>query len=163
VSAIVLGRFATKAALQEALGPLHAERLGEVETYTPEPMETGASPLPSIVLLAGALGTIAGFALQTYATVYAYPLDIGGRPNFSWPSYIPIAVEIGALSSILAGFVGYMIINRLPALYQPIDEGKVMRHVMRDGWCVAIRTPDPERARAALHLLQASTIEELPT
>jgi ActD protein len=162
VSATVLGQFATKAALQDALGPLHAERLGEVETYTPEPMETGGSPLPLIVLLAGALGTAVGFALQTYATVYAYPLDIGGRPDFSWPSYIPIAVEIGALSAIVAGLLGYMIINRLPALYRPIDEGNVMRHVMRDGWCVAIRTPDPDRARAILQLLQAATIAELP-
>lgn len=158
---IVLGQFTTKAALQDALGPLHAARLGNVETYTPAPMATGPSRLPLIILLAGALGLFGGFALETYANIVAYPLDIGGRPNFSWPSYIPIAFECGALSAMLVGIAAYMIVNRLPALYRPIDEAELMRHAMRDGWCVAIHTPDPQRARAILRRLHAAAIEEV--
>jgi hypothetical protein len=158
----LLVTFAGESELRDALARLRAAQAGEIETYTPKPIETGASIVPKIVLAAGLLGTAASFALQSYADTVAYPLDIGGRPDFSWPAFVPIAFENGILVAMLAGFFGFMIVNRLPRLYEPIDETRGIRRATRDAWCLAVRTPDTERVRDLLRDLSPMLVEELP-
>ena len=167
MSAGILVMFANERALCRALEQLTPLRLPELRTYTPKPLELGPahSPLPVIVLIAGLLGAVAGFAMEVYANTLSYPLNIGGRPQNSWPAFIPIAFELGILTAVLAGVVGYFVINRLPRLYDRIDELEGMREAMGNGWLVAIRTDDPEhlvRARSIVVELGAVSIEELP-
>jgi Alternative complex III, ActD subunit len=158
----VLAAFESEHELKAALESLRGTNVGEIETYTPTPIEAGPTIMPLIILIGGVLGTIASFCLQSYGATLAYPLDIGGRPNLSWPAFIPIAFENGILAAILAGFFGYLIVNRLPWLYDPVDECASMRGATRDIWCVAIRTDRPDHARAALHDLRPLRIEALP-
>jgi Protein of unknown function (DUF3341) len=162
MSAGVLATFATERELVAALPPLRAAALGTIETYTPKPIETGTSVLPMLILLAGVLGATASFLLQSYGDTVAYPLDIGGRPNFSWPAFIPIAFENGILAAVLVGFLGFLAVNRMPRLYEPVDECPSIRRAARDMWCVAIQTDQPERARAMLRDLSPIHLEELP-
>jgi hypothetical protein len=159
---IVVASFATESSLVEALPRLRG--LGSIETYTPKALEGEHPPsiLPLIVLIAGILGAGLGFGMQVYANAVSYPVDIGGRPEFSWPAFVPIAFEIGVLAAVLAGFVGYLVVNRLPHLYDPVDEAILMRGASRDRWCVALRTETPERARDLLRNLSAEQVEELP-
>ncbi|MBV9249391.1 MAG: DUF3341 domain-containing protein [Acetobacteraceae bacterium] len=162
MSAGVLAAFGSEQAFHAAVSSLRAAKLGEIETYTPKPPEEGHSVLPLLVMLAGVLGAVASFALQTYANVFAYPINIGGRPGLSWPAFVPIAFENGVLAAVATGFVGYLVANRLPWLYDKVDECAAMRRAMRDLWCVAIRTDRPERARAVLHKFAPASIEDLP-
>ena len=162
MSAGVLATFATERDLVAALSPLRAAGLGTIETYTPKPIENGTSVLPMLILLAGVLGATASFLLQSYGDTVAYPLDIGGRPNFSWPAFIPIAFENGILAAVLVGFFGFLAVNRMPRLYEPVDECPSIRRATRDMWCVAIETDRPERARAMLRDLSPIHLEELP-
>jgi len=162
MSAGVLAVFATEEALVAALAPLHSAGLGSIETYTPKPVETGSSILPILILLAGISGTIASFLLQSYGDTLAYPLDIGGRPDLSWPAFIPISFENGVLVAVLAGFFGYLAVNRMPRFYEPIDECTSIRRATRDMWCAAIFTDQPARARAVLRDLSPVEIEDLP-
>jgi hypothetical protein len=154
--------FASEPELRAALARLRGASLGEIETYTPKPLDAGTSIMPSLVLAGGVLGAVASFCLQSYATTIAYPLNIGGRPDLSWPSFLPIAFENGVLVAILAGFVGYLAVNRMPRLYDPVDECTSLRRAMRDHWCLAISTAQPERVRALLHDAPPLAIEIVP-
>jgi hypothetical protein len=154
--------FATSQELEAALPSLREAGIGTIETFTPAPVETGPSILPVLILIGGVLGALAGFALQAYANVAAYPIDIGGRPYFSWPAFVPIAFENGVLAAVLTGFIGFFIANRLPRLYQPVDECEAMRRASRDFWCVAIRTHNPNHVREILRAHSPACVEELP-
>jgi len=158
----VLLAFASEPELRAALSQLREAALGEIETYTPKPLDVGPSIVPSLVLAGGVLGAVASFCLQSYATTIAYPLNVGGRPDLSWPSLIPIAFENGVLVAVLTGFIGFLAVNRLPRLYDPVDECAAMRRAMRDHWCLAIRTAHPERVRALLRDATPLAIEALP-
>jgi hypothetical protein len=98
---------------------------------------------------------VAFFLLMTYADVGAYPLNIGGRPNFAWPTFIPIAFELGVLCAMLSGFLGFFILCRLPRLHDPIDECASLKGASRDGWFLAIRVDAPHRLEEARRLLAA--------
>jgi hypothetical protein len=158
----LLAAFADREALQSALHQLRAREFDPLETYTPQLLEESGSPLPAAIFCAGVLTMAASFVLQVYANVGAYPLDIGGRPKFSWPSFIPIAFENGILVAIAVGFFGYLIINRMPRLYEPMDEAVTIRRASRDMWCVHVRTDRSTDAQRILQSCGAETIEVLP-
>lgn len=163
---MILALFRKEDRLTEALRHLREAHVGPLETYTPAPLqdEPAVSPIPAIILLAGLLGAAASLGLQTYSYTLAYPFPIGGRPQFAWPSFIPTVFENAVLVAVAAGFVAFMLINRLPRLYHPIDEADVMREVSRDGWVVAIQTNDAgvlDHARRILQGLNAERIEEI--
>ncbi len=159
---MILALFRQEKALAEALRHLREAQVDPLETYTPAPLrdEQVVSPIPLIILVAGLLGAAASLALQTYAYTLAYPFPIGGRPQFAWPSFLPTVFENAVLVAIAAGFAAFMLINRMPRLYEPIDEAEVMRQVSRDGWIVAIRSTDEEGLRI-LRALNPERIEEI--
>ena len=164
---MILAMWAEEDGLSTALARFRDERIGPLETYTPAPLqdEAASSPIPLIILVAGLLGAAASFLLQTYSFTIAYPFDIGGRPQFAWASFIPTVFENAVLVAIAAGFVAFMVINRLPHLYDPVDESDAMRRATRDRWFLQVATEDPAvlaRARDLLDNLHPVSIEELP-
>ena len=134
---MIVAGFATEQALEHAVTAMRRERLS-FETYTSgELHKAGAdstiSPLPLVMAASGVAAGIGMFLLQVYADVFAYPIDVGGRPDFSWPAFIVNAFEVGVLCAMLAGLLGYFVLNRMPALYDPVDE------------CDGLRRGEPRR------------------
>jgi hypothetical protein len=159
--------FSSEAALRDAVERFEAQQVGPLETYSPLPV-TGAGEdrtVPSVMLVAGLLGAALGFWTEVYANTAGYPLDIGGRPEFSWPSFVPIAFEIGVLFAILAGIFAFFVVAGMLELYEPVDRCSSMRDAMRDKWVLAVRTPDANvltRAREAANELYPLAVEEIP-
>ena len=61
-----------------------------MECYTPYPVEEAAEALhfhknrvPLVCLLGGLMGVTTAFLMETWISVWAYPLNIAGRPLFS--------------------------------------------------------------------------------
>ena len=162
---MILAMFANEAGLARALRCLREAKLGPLETYTPAPMqdEPAASPIPLVILAAGLLGAAASFGLQTYSLTLAYRFKVGGRPQFAWASFIPTVWENAVLVAIAAGFAAFLAINRMPRLYDPVDEFDAIRRASRDRWFLQVATEDAptlERARALLGGLGPITVEE---
>jgi hypothetical protein len=161
----VLVGFATERALQQALDRLRTEDVSDFETYTPMALDehpTG-SPLPLAMFVGGMVGFVGFFLLMAYADLWAYPLDIGGRPDFAWPSFVPIAFELAALCGMVTGFAGYFVLCRMPRPYDPVDECDSFCYASRDGWFVAIRSEDLTqlaRARAIFDGMRPVSVEE---
>lgn len=158
--------FKTERALQTALRQLKEQGIAGVRTYSPAVMDgfETQSPAARVVLIAGASGFIIGFTAEVYANVIGYPLDIGGRPKFSWPAFIPIAFEIGVLLAVLTGVVSCFIFAGLFRLYDPIDDLHSMRRAMRDRWVIAVHNADAqqlERAQEILRLTESEPVEEM--
>ncbi len=167
MNGVIVASFETETALRDAMEHLRAGRVGVLQTYTPKRLDDNpeGSLVPLVILIAGLFFTAAGYGMEVYANIIGYPLDIGGRPEFSWPAFVTIAFDIGVLFAIFAGVIGFFIAAGMPSLYDPIDECQSLRETMRDGWVVAIRTRDSqelERARIIVNGLNPKPIEEMP-
>jgi hypothetical protein len=63
--------------------------------------------------LFGATGTTLAFAFMSWVMTTNYPIDFGGKPNWSVPAYIPITFEITVLFSAWGMTLTYLVRNRL--------------------------------------------------
>lgn len=78
----------------------------------------GRSIRPYAIL--GALAGGAGFfGLCVYATAYDYVFLIGGRPRFSWPSFVVPSLSFATMSGAIAVHLALLVLNRLPRLNHP--------------------------------------------
>ncbi len=152
----VVAGFGTEQAMERAFGRLRSAGL-DVETYSPRPPETvpARSGISWIMLASGTvLGASGFFTLQSYAFVFNYRMNIGGRPLPSWPDYIPLTFFGAVLMAMIAGFAAFLIACRLPHLYDEVDEVGGFREASRDTWFVAVRTEDQEKIHLAHELMR---------
>jgi hypothetical protein len=116
-------------------------------------------------LIGGILGGLAGFFLQYWTQVYVYPMNIGGRPHNSWPSFIVVTFEMTILFAAISAVVGMIALNGLPRPYHPIFSTPGFERASRDGFFLAIEARDPRFDRAAtkefLRSVQAREVHEV--
>ena len=100
-----------------------------LDAYTPRPVEAleelvepGRSNLNRSVFVAGCLGAVTGLGLQWFCNAWDYPLNVGGRPPFALPAFIPITFEATVLFAACAAFFGFMWRAGLPWLTHPAFE-----------------------------------------
>ena len=123
----------------------------EIDAYTPFPVEhleealgKGHTKLSQLVFVGGLAGAIGGFGLATWASTMAYPLNIGGRPMLSWPSFIPITFECMVLLASFTAVFGMIALNGLPQPYHPIFNAKNFERASVDRFFLCIEAADPK-------------------
>ena len=164
----VMGEFATPTDLVDAIEEAKAHGYTKLDAYTPFPIEQSwealghhKSPVPLIVLIGGIIGGCGGFFLQYWASVIEYPLNIGGRPLNSWPSFIPVTFECTILGAVLSAVAGVFIVNGLPEPYHPVFNVPRFAFASRDRYFLCIEAADPKFNRDQVHqfLLQNKAVE----
>jgi len=169
----LMAEFSDPTALVDAARRTHAAGYRKFDAYSPFPihqlfdvMELEDKRLPRAVLGAGILGCLVGFGLCYWVSVIAYPLNIGGRPFNSWPSFIPVTFEVTILLASLTAVLSMVVLNGLPMPYHPVFNVKrFAEHASQDGLFLAIEADDPQfdlgRTRQFLQSLGATEINEI--
>lgn len=112
----LIGVFDDEHKVLEATRKIHENGVGIIDVYSPYPihgiddaMGIRRSRLPVVTFVMGFVGFLIAISLQTWVFTSAWPINIGGKPFFSLPAFIPISFEltvlIGGLSTVAALFV----------------------------------------------------------
>lgn len=170
----LVAEFETPEALVEAAKKTRQAGYTQTDAHAPFPVHglAGAlgmkrSNLAGLVLLGGTLGCLGGLYLQYWVSAVEYPLNVGGRPFFSWPAFIPVIFECTILGAALTAFLGMLILNRLPQPYHPIFNTPTFDRASNDGFFLTIESGDPrfelEGARSFLQGLSPTAVHEVKT
>ena len=123
----LLAEFDSVTSLTAAAAAAYKDGWRRLDCYTPYPCEEAAEAIgfhrnyvPLITLVGGLMGCVAMFLMETWINVWAYPLNIAGRPYYSWPAFVVPAYEWTILWAGLTAAFGMLALNGLPAPYHPL-------------------------------------------
>jgi len=167
----VLAEFRTADALLEAAHAARSAGYAGVEAYSPFPIEGLSDALgfrqnrvPLMALLGGIAGGVGGYFMQWYSAVLSYPINVGGRPLHSWPSFVPPTFEITILGAALAAVIGMLAMNHLPRLRHPLFEMPEFDLASRNRFFLFLPADDPaydeDAAREWLQALSPRCVTE---
>jgi hypothetical protein len=142
----------------------------KLDAFSPFPVE-GLADLYSVLLpllaLAGALvgGGLIYFA-QVYMNAIDYPLNVGGRPLHSWPTYLPAAAIVGILTAAVAVTLGMLALSRLPRFHHPLFNVPEFARATQNGFFLCIAADDAAfsivETRRFLEGLRPRSVFEVP-
>jgi hypothetical protein len=144
-----VAEFETPEAILRAARSARAEGFRDLDAYTPFPLaeldtvfEASTLSVRAAALIGGIAGGGLGFLMQAYSAVYDYPIDVGGRPPFSWPAFIPLTFELMVLGAALTGFFTFIIACGLPRYHHPVFDVPGFERASLDRFYLFIRDGD---------------------
>jgi hypothetical protein len=148
----LMAEFETPTDLVRAAQAAHKAGYRRMDCYTPYPVEEAAEAIgfhrdevSLVCLLGGLLGLAAMFGLETWINVWAFPLNIAGRPYFSWPAFCVPAYEWTILYAGLSACFGMLALNGLPKPYHPVFNAANFRNgASSDKFFLCIEATDPK-------------------
>jgi len=145
----LMAEFDNADALLKAAQRTYDEGYRRMDAYSPFPIHGLAEAvgyrhriLPWLVLAGGILGGVAGFWLQYWVSVIELPVNIGGKPLNSWPSFIPVTFECTILGAALTAVLGMLALNGLPRPYHPVFNAERFRLASSSRFFLCIEAAD---------------------
>lgn len=130
VSSYLLGVFEDDEVVIKAVKKIREQGYNVHEVYSPYPLH-GIDPalgykrskMPIAAFLFGFAGFSFATWMQLYMSGFDWPLNIGGKPFFAWPSYVPIMFELTVLIGALGMVATFLVSSNLkPVGYKnPLD------------------------------------------
>jgi len=169
----LLAEFDSPTDLLHAARKAYAEGYRRLDAYSPFPIEEVSeaighhkSRVPLVVLIGGLLGAIGGYLMQYWMAALSYPLNVGGRPLNSWPSFIVVTFEMTILGGAVFAVFGMLALNHLPMPYHPVFNVERFAFASKDRFFLCIYADDPrfDRAQAEKFLqgLSPKNVAEVP-
>lgn len=164
----LLAEFQDSSDLIAAATDLRNQSLIAMDAFTPFPVAGLAhalgrkpSALPWWVLFGGLLGGGSMYLLAWWVSVVAYPLNIGGRPLRSWPSFIPPTFEALVLGAAFGAIAGVLYLCGLPRLHHPVFEVERFRAASTDAFSLWIPNPQRDALSEVRKQLQSQSPAEI--
>jgi hypothetical protein len=158
----IMGSFTTPAAVVAAVRELRKQGHRGLDTYSPFPLEEtdealglDKSRMPTFVAVGAFTGAATGYLMQWYCAAVSFPINVGGRPMHSAPSFIPITFELAILFGAFGAFFGLFALLRLPRLHHPVFDAPGFVRATVDRYWLSACTEDVSQ-RAALEAALAS-------
>lgn len=147
----VMAEFDDPTSVVVAARKAYAAGYRQMDAYTPYPIEELAeaigfrkNAIALIVLIGGIIGLLSGLGLQIWTSTIAYPINVGGRPMISWPSFIPVTFEMTILLAAFGAVLGMLALNGLPMPYHPVFNAPRFELASRTHFFLCIESKDPK-------------------
>lgn len=146
----IMAEFKSEEAVQRAALRLREKGYREIEIYSPYPVAGSTALLGQrrpylnwLVFLCAMTGAALAFIVQWWANAENYPINVGGRPLFSLPAWVPIIFEMGVLAAGFTALFGMLGAVGLPRFWHPVFEVPGFERVTLDRFWISIDRGDP--------------------
>lgn len=119
----------------EAARRIHSMGFSKFDAITPYPvhgMEEACgikrSPIPYVTFIAAMVGLISGLLLTWWTSAVNWPINVGGKPFFSLPAFIPILFELTVLFAALSSVGALFYYCNLPQVDPPVIDPDLTSH-----------------------------------
>ena len=123
----IMAEFDSVHTLLDAANRTREAGYQKIDAYSPFPIEGLAEAIgfhhdevPLVVLIGGIIGGLTGYLMQYWISVVNYPVNVGGKPYHSWPSFIIVTFEMTILFAGISAVFGMLALNGLPMPYHPV-------------------------------------------
>jgi hypothetical protein len=170
----LMAEFDSPQQLLDAAHKAHGAGYKKMDAFSPFPVEGLAEAIgfhknmvPFVVLVGGIIGGLSGYLLQYYVAVITYPINVGGRPYHSWPSFIIVTFEMTILFAGLSAVFGMLALNGLPMPYHPVFNVAEFAKASDNKFFLVVFSTDPKydaaRTRDFLKGLAPRAVSEVPS
>jgi hypothetical protein len=145
----LVAEFDDATALLDAAHRVKDEGYRKLEAYTPYPIDDLNEVIPSsnwvppIVLIGGLIGAATAWTMEYYIAAIDYPINVGGRPLYSWPMFIPILFELTVLFAGCSAFFGTLALCGFPRPHFPLFNLPQFSQATSSGFFLCIEKADP--------------------
>lgn len=184
----VFAEFDNADALLEAAQKVKEAGYRDIDAYSPIPvhgltdvMEWKDDKLGWVVFFHGIAGFSLGMFLQWWTSagppvsntalqvngLLPYPMNVGGRPEISLPSFFPPAYELTILLAAFGAVFGMLAFNGLPKPHHPVFNAACMGRASSDRYILCVEATDPRfdeiEVEAMMRTLNPLSVERVMT